>query len=62
MGLFVTSAFDFYRGAVLEKFGLSQPPQVEDEQFLWLQIVSFLRQGEGFKLPPRRAAPEPGKK
>ena len=31
MGLFVTSAFDFYRGAVLEKFGLSQPPQVEDE-------------------------------
>ena len=36
MGLFVTLAFDFYRGAVLEKFGLSQPPQVEDEQFLWL--------------------------
>jgi hypothetical protein len=56
MGLFVTSAFDFYRGAVLEKFGLSQPPQVEDEQFLWLQIASFLRRGEGFKLPPRPSA------
>jgi len=62
MGLFVTSAFDFYRGAVLEKFGLSQPPQVEDEQFLWLQIASFLRRGEGFKLPPRRSASAPAEK
>jgi hypothetical protein len=62
MELFVTSAFDFYRGAVLEKFGLSQPPEVEDEQFLWLQIASFLRRGEGFKLPPRCAPPAPEKK
>jgi len=62
MGLFVTSAFDFYRGAVLEKLGLNQPPQVEDEQFLWLQIASFLRRGEAFKLPPRRPAPTPAEK
>ena len=62
MGLFVTSAFDFYRGAVLEKLGLSQPPQVEDEQSLWLQIASFLRRGEGFKLPPRRPAATPAEK
>jgi hypothetical protein len=62
MGLFVTSAFDFYRGAVLEKFGLSQPSEVEDEQFLWLQLASFLRRGDGFKLPPRRATPAPEKK
>jgi hypothetical protein len=53
MGLFVTGAFDFYRGLVLEKFGLAQPESVEDEQFVWLKLEAFLRRGEGFKLPPR---------
>jgi len=53
MGLFVTGAFDFYRGLVLDKFGLAQPDSVEDEQFVWLKLESFLRRGEGFKLPPR---------
>jgi hypothetical protein len=53
MGLFVTAAFDFYRGLVLEKFGLAQPESVEDEQFVWLRLEAFLRRGEGFKLPPR---------
>jgi hypothetical protein len=53
MGLFVTGAFDFYRGLVLDKFGLAQPESVEDEQFVWLKLESFLRRGEGFKLPPR---------
>jgi hypothetical protein len=62
MGLFVTTAFDYYRGMVLEKFGLSQPPTIEDEQFLWLRLESFLRRGEGFKLPPRSAPPAPEKK
>lgn len=53
MGLFVTAAFDYYRGAVLDKFGLTQPATVEEEQFLWLQLASFLRRGEAFKLPAR---------
>ena len=53
MGLFVTGAFDFYRGLVLDKFGLAQPDSVEDEQFVWLKLEAFLRRGEGFKLPPR---------
>ena len=44
--------FDFYRGLVLEKFGLTQPESVEDEQFVWLTLEVFLRRGEGSKLPP----------
>jgi hypothetical protein len=62
MALFVTTAFDYYRGMVLEKFGLSQPPTIEEEQFLWLRLASFLRRGEGFKLPPRSAPPALEKK
>jgi hypothetical protein len=62
LGLFVTGAFDFYRGLVLEKLGLSVPESIEEEQFVWLKLDAFLRRGEGFKLPSRVKPPAPEKK
>lgn len=48
MGDTVALCFDYFRGRVLEQFGLPQPDDLEAEQAVWLQLGQFLRRGEGF--------------
>jgi len=51
LGDTIALCFDFFRGRLLEKYGLTQPGDLEAEQALWLQLGQFLRRGEGFYFP-----------
>ena len=45
------TAFDYYRGNVLERFNLKMPTDLEDERVLWLKLGAFIRRGESFYYP-----------
>ncbi len=51
LGDTIALCFDFFRGRLLEQFGLSRPATLEEEQALWLRLGRFLRFGEGFYFP-----------
>ncbi|MFQ6101166.1 MAG: hypothetical protein ACE5OS_08020 [Anaerolineae bacterium] len=53
LGDTITLCFDFFRGRLLEKYGLAQPDDLEAEQATWLRLGQFLRRGEGFYFPSR---------
>jgi len=55
LGDTIALCFDFFRGRLLEKFGLSQPTSLEEEQAMWLRLGQFLRYGEGFYFPTRQS-------
>jgi hypothetical protein len=50
-GYIVMSCFDFYRGLVLDRFGLMRPSDLLQEQVVWLKLAAFLRRGESFYWP-----------
>jgi hypothetical protein len=50
-GHIVMTCFDFYRGLVLDKFGIKQPTTLLQEQVVWLKLAAFLRRGESFYWP-----------
>jgi len=43
--------FDYYRGRILDRFGLKQPASIDEERKLWLKLGAFLRRGEPFYFP-----------
>jgi hypothetical protein len=51
MGEVVNGSFDLFRGALLEKYGLSPPGSIADERRQWLSLTSFIRRGEEFYYP-----------
>ncbi len=51
LGDTIALCFDFFRGRLLEKYGLAQPDNLEAEQTMWLRLGQFLRRGEGFYFP-----------
>jgi hypothetical protein len=51
MGTLVITCFDFYRGKLLEQFGLPQPTNLYEEYKTWLRLGAFLRRGEPLYWP-----------
>lgn len=51
LGDTIALCFDFFRGRLLEKYGLAQPDNLEAEQTMWLRLGQFLLRGEGFYFP-----------
>ncbi|MBM4423987.1 MAG: hypothetical protein FJ030_11445 [Chloroflexi bacterium] len=51
MGASMQNYFDYNRDAVLAKFGLKRPDQIEDEKIVWYRLGAFLRRGESFYFP-----------
>jgi ABC-type multidrug transport system fused ATPase/permease subunit len=45
------TAFDYYRGAVLSRFNLKLPDDIEEERVVWLKLGAFIRRGESFYYP-----------
>jgi len=62
LGNTIAVCFDYFRGRVLEKYGIARPTDIHAEQHVWLQLGQFLRRGEGFYFPPsvRPEKTEPG--
>ncbi|MBI3361812.1 MAG: hypothetical protein HY023_11955, partial [Chloroflexi bacterium] len=50
--------FDYYRGKVLERFGLALPDDLAQEKVIWLRLAAFLRRGEPFYFPAEARAPK----
>lgn len=63
MRLAFEAVFDHHRGALLERWGLEQPPTIAAERALWRQLQSFLHFSDPYLFPEehRRAprTPEP---
>jgi hypothetical protein len=51
LGELVMSCFDLFRGALLEKYGLSKPTRLTIEWRLWQSLASFIRRGEACYFP-----------
>lgn len=51
LGEVLMSCFDLFRGALLEKYGLSKPSSLIAERRLWRLLTSFIRRGEEFYFP-----------
>lgn len=51
VGNMMRTAFDYYRGAVLQRFSLKMPNDLEEERVLWLKLAAFIRRGESFYFP-----------
>lgn len=45
------TAFDYYRGRVLQRFNLIMPKDIEEERVVWLKLGAFIRRGESFYYP-----------
>jgi hypothetical protein len=45
------TAFDYYRGNVLQRLNLQMPNDLEEERVLWLKLAAFIRRGESFYFP-----------
>ena len=51
VGNAMRTAFDYYRGNVLQRFNLKMPNDLEEERVLWLKLGAFIRRGESFYYP-----------
>jgi hypothetical protein len=51
VGNAMRTAFDYYRGTILERFNLKMPNDLEEERVLWLKLAAFIRRGESFYFP-----------
>jgi hypothetical protein len=51
VGNMMRTSFDYYRGAVLQRFNLKMPNDLEEERVLWLKLAAFIRRGESFYFP-----------
>jgi hypothetical protein len=51
VGNAMRTAFDYYRGNVLQRFHLKMPNDLEEERVLWLKLAAFIRRGESFYFP-----------
>jgi hypothetical protein len=51
VGGVLKTLFDYYRGRVLDRFGLKMPPDLDAERLLWLRLAAFVRRGESFYFP-----------
>jgi len=51
VGNAMRTAFDYYRGNILQRFNLKMPNDLEEERVLWLKLAAFIRRGESFYFP-----------
>jgi hypothetical protein len=51
MGELIKVSFDYYRGLVLQAFGLRIPDNLSEEQLVWVKLATFIRRGEVFIFP-----------
>lgn len=51
LGALIANSFDYYRGLVLEAFGLEKPEDLLAEQVVWIRLATFVRRGEAFYFP-----------
>ena len=54
VGNAMRTAFDYYRGNILQRFNLKMPTDLEEERVLWLRLGAFIRRGESFYFPSRQ--------
>ena len=51
LGNTMRTAFDYYRGRILNRFNLRMPDDISDERVVWLKLAAFIRRGESFYYP-----------
>lgn len=51
LGELTNMCWDFGRGKLAARYGLTRPDALLDEQKMWLRLGQFLRTGEGFYFP-----------
>lgn len=51
VGNAMRTAFDYYRGNILNRFHLQMPSDIEAERVVWLKLAAFIRRGESFYYP-----------